>query len=130
MRWYYNVTKMRLTTNPFPRLLIVFALFVAMASSGFAHRFQSSPVDESLSAYLAAGGTYQDICSDAGLGGHGSGQSCDACRLVDSVALGALAAICDPSPAVIAVATNPSTALPLQSFVADPSRPVRAPPLV
>ena len=130
MSRYYDVTKMRPTNTPFSRLLIVFALFFAMASSGFAHRFQSSPVDESLSAYLAAGGTYQDICSDAGLGGHSSGQSCDACRLVDSVALGALAAPCDPSPAVIAVARNPTAALPLQSFVADPSRPVRAPPLV
>ncbi|MDB4111998.1 hypothetical protein N9571_05545 [Yoonia sp.] len=32
----------------------VFALFVAMASSGLAHRFESRAATESLNAYLAA----------------------------------------------------------------------------
>ena len=121
---------MQLKKHPFARLLIVFALFVAMATSGLAHRFSSGEVDESLNAYLAAGGTYQDICADAGFGDHTVGQTCDACRLVDSVAVPPVAASCAPAHAVILAAHNRSMALASRPFVADPSRPVRAPPVV
>ena len=115
--------------NLFSRLLIVCALFVALASSGFAHRMTTGPVDDSLSVFLAAGGTYQDICDETGRTGHSAGQSCDACRLVDSVALPPVSGRCDAKPAVRQVAGSVYTAFAPLSFSADPSRPVRAPPL-
>jgi len=112
------------------RLMIVFALFVAMASSGLAHRFESRAATESLNAYLAAGGTYADICADDGFGGHGVGQTCNACRLVDSVALPPVGASCVAPHSVVLATHSALAALPQPWFVPDPSRPVRAPPMV
>jgi hypothetical protein len=122
--------KMQLKKLPFARLMIVLALFVAMASSGLAHRFTSGADTESLNAYLAAGGTYADICADDGMGGHSAGQTCDACRLVDSAALPFVAASCAATHAVILAANAAFLALPPSAFAPDPSRPVRAPPVV
>jgi hypothetical protein len=127
---HYNATQMRLTLPPFARLMLALALFVALASSGFAHRFTSDAADESLMAYLAAGGTYQNICGEAGSGDHNASWTCDACRLVDSVALPPAAISCDATPAVILATNSAFAAIPSLPFVADPSRPVRAPPLV
>jgi hypothetical protein len=120
---------MRLIKNPFSRRLIGFALFVALASSSFAHRMTSSSVDESLSAFLAAGGTYQDICYETGFTDHNAGQTCDACRLVDSLVLPPVVASCDIKPAIKQVARSVYMAIASHSFSPDPSRPVRAPPL-
>lgn len=126
----YNGQTMQLKNFPFARLMIVFALFVAMASSGSAHRFASASDTENLNAFLAAGGTYADICADDGLGGHNAGQTCDACRLVDGAALPPVTATCAATHAVILAANAAFAALPPPAFVPDPSRPVRAPPLV
>lgn len=121
---------MQLKKLPLARLMIALALFVAMASSGLGHRFVSGADTANLNAYLAAGGTYADICADDGLGGHNAGQTCDACRLVDSAALPPVAASCAAAYGVILAATTRFVALPPLAFVPDPSRPVRAPPVV
>ena len=126
----YNNLTMQLKKLPFARLMIAVALFVAMASSSLAHRFASGSDTENLNAYLAAGGTYADICDDGGLGGRNAGQSCDACRLVDGAALPPLAASCAVTHAVILATNAAFAALRPPAFVPDPSRPVRAPPLV
>jgi hypothetical protein len=118
-----------LIMNPFSRFFIVFSLFVALASSGFAHSMTSGPVDEGLSAFLTAGGTYQDICDKTEFTDHSAGQTCDACRLVDSAALPPVVASCDVKPAVRQVAHSVYTAFAPLYFFADPSHPVRAPPL-
>jgi hypothetical protein len=69
-------------------LLVVLALLCAMASSGFAHRFVGQPVDPALAAYIAAGGSLDDICGHAGgTTHHQSTQTCDACRLVTAAVL-------------------------------------------
>ena len=94
----YNNLTMQLKKLPFARLMIAVALFVAMASSGLAHRFASGSDTENLNAYLAAGGTYADICDDGGLGGHNAGQSCDACRLVMASTASIFASSSRPSP--------------------------------
>ena len=111
----------------FARLTLVVALLIAMASSGLAHRFVPAQADEALTAYLAAGGSYADICGDVD---HGAMQSCDACRLVDTACLAGV----DPSN------LSPSAHFGNAGFAQthsepnlpafDPVRPVRAPPAV
>lgn len=115
---------------PFARLTLVFALFVAMAGSGFAHRFATGGAQEALNAYLSAGGSYQDICGDGDTGRHEAGQTCDACRLVDSVALPPFSGTCAVPDGPMRAKGPAFAALPPHSVAVDPSRPVRAPPAV
>lgn len=111
------------------RLAIVFALMLAMAGSGFAHQFTPADTDESLAAYLAAGGSYADICADFS-GGHPGSESCDACRLVDSASVPAAV------PAILELALTASVISPTLSpshhafAFSNPAHPPRAPPLV
>ncbi|MCK0097629.1 hypothetical protein MWU60_18795 [Yoonia sp. F2084L] len=125
----YTKNKMRGFIALFTRFFVVIALAFAMAGSSFAHRIAPSDIDESLLAYVAAGGVLDDLCGADGYGA-GNGETCDACRLVDSAV------------APTAVATTPSdvdTSL-LQTRkrvsvnplidVSNPSCPVRAPPFV
>ncbi|MGJ8621501.1 MAG: hypothetical protein ACSHW1_01915 [Yoonia sp.] len=115
---------------PFVRLTIVFALLVALATSGFAHRAAPVVFDEALASYLAAGGTISDLCADAGDEKHSAGQICDACHLVDAMAVPPEAFACQtllPRTAQIRRGAQGD----LATFAAfDPVRPVRAPPLV
>ncbi|WP_297780217.1 hypothetical protein [uncultured Roseovarius sp.] len=84
---------MRVSLSPFPRLILVFALSVAMAAVGFAHRGNDErSMDPDYLAFVAAGGTAQDLCEDHvaqdGPSGHSKHQAtngCEACRLVDGV---------------------------------------------
>lgn len=103
---------------------------VALAGTGFAHRVIAQDVDESLLSYLAAGGILAELCGESEKGTHGLGQSCDACRLVDSVllpkstqglagSLGGQLATCHISPTQTHV-----------SVVQNAEHPVRAPPVV
>ena len=101
-----------------------------LASSGFAHRVAPIAVDESLTAYLAAGGSLSELCVDTGEDGAAVAQSCDACRLVDSVALPVAASGCaDAGRRVLATLGGFDTSAPAPA-VFDPARPARAPPVV
>lgn len=113
-------------TAIFARFAIVFALAFAMATSGFAHRIAAADVDESLQSYVAAGGSLADICGDIGAS---LGETCDACRLVDTAFVPPLSSHCQSAidakiAAVIAVVHLPDVA-----NASDPSRLVRAPPI-
>ena len=107
------------------RLTLVLALMIAMASSGLAHRFVPEQANETLTAYLAAGGSYADICGDVE---QGAMQSCDACRLVDTACLAGV----DPSslsPNAYYGGTGFAQTHVEPSLPAfDPVRAVRAPP--
>jgi hypothetical protein len=84
-----------------------------MAGVGFAHRFATPDVDDSLLAYVAAGG------------GH-----CDACRLVYGAVV--------PSAAVLTPSEIDANLLQAERYAApapfapaaNPGCPVRAPPMV
>ncbi len=120
---------MRSLIDQFAKLCLTVAIFVAMASSGFAHRTASQPLDESLIAYVATGGALDDLCGDAGLGASG-GTTCDACRLVDTAMVppkGTLA-LTQTRPRFLG---SPLNAMPAPiNQVANPACPVRAPPVV
>lgn len=120
---------MRSLTDQFAKLCVTFAIFIAMASSGFAHRAAPAQLDESLIAYVAVGGTLDDLCGDAGFGGTGGG-TCDACRLVDTATVPAngVFALTEIRHRLSGSALNVPNA-PL-ALVANPSCPVRAPPVV
>lgn len=115
--------------TPFAKLCVTFALLVAMAGSGFAHRAPTAALDESLLAYVAVGGSLSDLCGEGGVG-TGAGNTCDACRLVDAAAV----------PHNDTMATVTLHALELQDTtrgyaalvgqITNPSCPARAPPVV
>lgn len=84
--WVYQLI-MRLLATHKSKLLTVIALICAMASSGFAHRLVSEPLDPALSAYVAQGGSLADICGYSEGSSHKSTQTCEACRLVNAVIL-------------------------------------------
>lgn len=120
---------MRSLIDQFAKLCLTLAIFVAMASSGFAHRAAPVPLDEGLVAYVAMGGTLDDLCGDAGLGARGS-NTCDACRLVDAatVLANATIALRDFHDRVLKIPFN-ATSAPL-ALASNPACPVRAPPVV
>ncbi|WP_108815221.1 hypothetical protein [Loktanella sp. Alg231-35] len=119
---------MRILTTTFAKLCLVVALLVALASTGFAHRVIPVDVDRDLLEYLVAGGSLDEVCGDAS--GDHVGQSCDACRLVDSASVPTAAAHASR------VSLGGAAAMPVLGGIchlggaADPSRPVRAPPVV
>lgn len=85
---------MRLRAFHTSKLLVVFALICAMASSGFAHRGVTAPFDPELAAYVAAGGALDDLCGHpAGSSDQGT-QSCEACRLLNAIILPSLDPAC------------------------------------
>lgn len=102
------------------------ALCAAMASSGFAHRFIAADAD--LADYLAAGGSYADICND--FEDHSTGQNCDACRLVDSASVPPAAFACGAAVDVTTASDLPLLHLEHSVAMFDPIRAVRAPPVV
>lgn len=120
---------MRHLAYQFSRLFLTFAVLVAMTGAGFAHRYASPEVDDSLLAYVAAGGALGDICNDTGqadaAGGH-----CDACRLVYGAVV--------PSAAILAPSELEANLLQVAGYAApapfapaaNPACPVRAPPMV
>jgi hypothetical protein len=86
---------MRVSLNLVSKLFVVFALSVAMAAVGFAHRSPDArSMDPDYLAFVAAGGTAQDLCEDhvaqdhaPGQPGHQATNGCEACRLVNAVLL-------------------------------------------
>jgi hypothetical protein len=94
----------RVSFGLFSRLILVVALSVGMAAVGFAHRDLTGETGRSVNpdylAYLAAGGSAEDLCAhDAHDGGEGHDRAatgCEACRLVASVLLPGQAALPEP----------------------------------
>ena len=111
------------------RLLVVFALFCALANSGFAHRFVSQPFNPALAAFVNAGGSLDDICGDTEGSSHGNAQTCEACRLVNAAVLLDYASLCTirfySSAAILAFAGTEN----FQTTRRNLSHPVRGPPV-
>ena len=61
------------------RLNLILALITALAGSAFAHRAPSSDLDRMVAAYVAIGGSSDDLCGDPLAPRKGG---CEACRLV------------------------------------------------
>jgi hypothetical protein len=119
---------MRLWSVRNSKLLVVFALICAMASSGFAHRFVSQSLDPALAAYVAAGGSLEDICGPTKGSSHQIAQSCEACRLVNAAVL----PVHDPAGTALfgklAVVRVPVQETELRSAELDLSSAARGPP--
>lgn len=121
---------MRLLAIHKSKLLVVFALVCALASTGFAHRFVSQPVDPALAGYVSAGGSLADICGETEGSSHQNVQTCEACRLVTAVVLP------DHGPArsvpfgKLSTVQVPVADLDMQSAPLDLSRAARGPPTV
>lgn len=129
MSQYMHTVMTRILT-PFCKLSVVFALLVAMAGTGFAHRVTPQDVDQSLQSYLAAGGTLAELCGDAEQGSHGAGQTCDACRLVDSVLLPKASQASVSGMGRPRVACHLSPTQVVATSAKETAHPVRAPPAV
>src|SRR6056297_2537866 len=94
----------RVSCGLFSRLILVIALSVAMAAVSFAHRDLTGETGRSVNpdylAYLAAGGSADDLCAhdahDGGTDHDSAGTGCEACRLVASVLLPGQAALPEP----------------------------------
>jgi len=111
------------------RLAIVFALMLAMVGTGFAHQFSTSNLDDDLSTYLAAGGSYADLCIDRE-GGHAAGATCDACRLVDTASVPVGRAVQSDCEFAVSFISATPPAFPYTFAIQDPAHPTRAPPIV
>ncbi len=120
---------MRRLHVPFAKLLVVVALFVAMAGTGFAHRFAAEDMTPQLRAYLEAGGSLSDLCIDHDMPSHEASTSCDACRLVHSVALPCAPLVAPDRVRIVleALVIPPGDLFVDARFV--PYRAARAPPL-
>ncbi|WP_354546153.1 polyketide synthase [Roseovarius sp. MBR-78] len=111
-----------------PLHVVVTLLILALASSGFAHRF-ATPDDLAATAYMQAFGLDAGaICGD--VDGDGAASDCEACRLHAGMSL--------PVPAiseiVIQLSLGPADWTPappvLYAPTAEAARPARAPPIV
>ncbi|WP_297768765.1 hypothetical protein [uncultured Roseovarius sp.] len=88
---------MSVVSSLFSRLLLVFALSVALAAVGFAHRVDTTrEANPDFRAFVAAGGSVADICDSHAPDGppHHQGMTgCDACRLIAGVLMPAHAIV-------------------------------------
>ncbi|KMK68686.1 hypothetical protein [Puniceibacterium sp. IMCC21224] len=110
--------------------LFVLIAFVAMASSGFAHRLSAPNLDPSLLAYVQVGGSLDDLCGESGDTSHSGSQNCDACRLVHAAVLAPVEA--DITRPILRSAASPcrvSAERPPSGRI-DLSRAARAPPTI
>jgi hypothetical protein len=108
--------------------VVLTLLVLALASSGFAHRF-ASPDDLAAAAYMQAFGLDAGaICGD--VDGDGVTSDCEACRLHAAMSL-PVAAI---SEILIQLSLDPAEWTPappaLHALTAEATRPARAPPTV
>ncbi|MEJ8560116.1 hypothetical protein QTO30_01905 [Yoonia sp. GPGPB17] len=118
---------MRHLMTSFARLLVVLAVAVAMTGSSFAHRGAPADVDDSLLAYVAAGGSLDDLCGQPGFGG--GGETCDACRLVDVAVVAANTTVRLSEIAVTLHQRMGAIPALRVAQTANPACPVRAPPV-
>lgn len=112
----------------FFRFLTSCALIIALAASGFAHASPRMAFSADLLAYVAAGGSLDDLCGTAGEQDGARTQKCEACRLVGVAILprdchGIPVRLSDQTFKLSFVAKRLHQTRPL-----DPSRLTRAPP--
>ncbi|TDK42377.1 polyketide synthase [Antarcticimicrobium luteum] len=119
---------MRFLLRIFPLRALIVLMIVALATSGFAHRFVTPAEQAALDYAQAFDLEASEICG--GVGGKGAQQGCDACRLHAAMSL--------PEPAVSMIVA--ALSLDLADWTPQPSisyalsvgatRRVRAPPTV
>ena len=110
------------------RLFTTLALMVALVGLGTASPAQHSEMDADLAAYLAAGGTFADLCGGTTDPRKPMHKHCAACHLIAAAVLppvsyGPPAIIFGDYDVLVAVAQNIRNAQRL-----DPARLSRAPP--
>ncbi|MEP1766909.1 MAG: hypothetical protein ABJJ53_09780 [Sulfitobacter sp.] len=69
------------------KLVISFALMIAMAASAFGHTSVRPPLSPELAQYVAMGGFLTDICGTTGEQDSGQAQKCEVCRLMGAAIL-------------------------------------------
>lgn len=69
------------------RHLTTILLIGAFVSLGFAHKEIPAPMSPELRAYVAAGGSIDDICGADHNPDHEQALNCEACRIADAVAI-------------------------------------------
>ncbi|MFS4583535.1 hypothetical protein [Phaeobacter sp. C3_T13_0] len=119
---------MRFAVHILPRLAMVLALALAMASTGFAHSYDRAEDSPEYAAFLAAGGTLSDLCGDISDPEHTSFANCDACRLVAAALIPSYPVtpgMCSVQRPTVGAAV---IVLLRKALLRDPSRPTRAPP--
>lgn len=67
--------------------MVTISLIIAFVTLGFAHKSISTQLAPELAAYVAAGGSLDDLCGGDQLPGHAASVSCEACRIADSFAI-------------------------------------------
>lgn len=95
---------MRVSLSLFSKLIVVVALSLALAGVSFAHRdLNARTFDPAYLAFVAAGGTAQDLCEDhaahdtaPGPSDHRGASGCEACRLVDTLVVLAMVETVQP----------------------------------
>ncbi len=111
---------------PLARLSLVLALVIALVASAWAHRGPAAGLSGDVLAYVAAGGSLDDLCTDGN--GEVAHDTCDACRLVDTVSLAGVGDCISPLATVAATGVDLPAVTPVSLPVLDPARLSRAPP--
>ncbi len=127
---------MRVSVSLFSKLIVVVALSLALAAVGFAHRdLNARALDPDYLAFVAAGGTAQDLCEDhaahdtkPGSSDHRGATGCEACRLVDTLAVLAMPETAQPWQAPRIAPFAPGAPETRTQTVAHRLAQVRAPP--
>ena len=115
-------------TPPFRNLLTTFALVFAMVFSSLAHTGMARAMSPDLAAYVAAGGSLEDLCSSASGKNGTQTKKCEVCRLLGAAleprpCLGAALVVTEKTRVLTFVAKRLHHRHPL-----DPTRLTRAPP--
>jgi len=115
--------------NALLKATICFALIIAMAAAAFAHSGGRPAMTPEIAQYLAAGGSFSDICGSLEDPDGAQGQKCEACRIMGAALV---PNTCNTAPVVLTqhgrtlrfIAQLVHNSRPL-----DPARLTRAPPL-
>jgi hypothetical protein len=124
----HNVGVMRNAVTLFHRLVLIFALTVALVATGYGHRIPSAN-DSMIEAFLLSGGSLADLCADTDGDGQPDHGDCPACHIVASPDLpDADLTLHDADLAFVAKVVAPRESRAVRG-VLDPALGMRAPPL-
>ena len=112
---------------PIFRFTVVLSLVVALVGSAWAHRGPVIEITQDVLAYVAAGGSLDDLCGPEG-SAEFAHQTCDACRLVDAVSLAGAVSCAVPLPVLAAAGGLVAKDAQVHPSIHDPVRQSRAPP--
>ncbi len=116
---------MRNILNPVRLMTLALAL-LALISLPFGHRATAQEMTPNMGAFLAMGGTLEDICGES----HGSAQApCDACRIVSAMDLPAPCAQLMPALTPRGMLFGPTAAAQPEAPTPRMTPPARAPPV-